>query len=83
MNYPKELCPGLAYGIQHSQGVANSERDAVKELPMGKQIQVDFREAKLRHLDGHLVKLIVVVAGPAVYHSRCLLRLLCFAMHDK
>ncbi len=33
------------------------EYEAVEELPMGQQMQVDFGEAKLRYPDGHLVKL--------------------------
>ncbi|GAC42702.1 hypothetical protein [Paenibacillus popilliae] len=31
--------------------------EAVEELPMGRQIQMDFGETKLRHPEGHLVKL--------------------------
>ncbi len=31
--------------------------EAIEELPMGKQMQVDFGETKLRHIEGHQVKL--------------------------
>lgn len=45
----------LEYGIPKVKRVR--EYEAVEELPMGQQMQVDFGETKLRHPDGHLVKL--------------------------
>lgn len=43
------------YGIPKAMQARDYE--AVENLPMGMQMQVDFGETKLRHRDGHLVKL--------------------------
>lgn len=45
----------LEYGIPKAVRIRHYE--AVEELPMGQQMQVDFGETKLRHPEGHLVKL--------------------------
>ncbi|GIP35920.1 DDE-type integrase/transposase/recombinase [Paenibacillus sp. J2TS4] len=45
----------MEYGIP--KAIRIRQYEAVEELPMGRQMQVDFGETKLRHPDGHLVKL--------------------------
>ncbi|CAM3864967.1 IS21 family transposase [Marinicrinis lubricantis] len=45
----------MEYGIPKAKRIRQHE--AVEELPMGKQMQVDFGETKLRHPEGHLVRL--------------------------
>ncbi len=45
----------MEYAIPKAKHIRQYE--AVEELPMGKQMQVDFGETKLRHPEGHLVKL--------------------------
>jgi transposase len=52
-NYVRGL--RMEYGIPKVQRIWQYE--AVADPPMGKQMQVDFGETKLRHHDGHLVKL--------------------------
>jgi len=52
-NYVRGL--RMEYGIPKAKRMRQYE--AVEELPMGKQMQVDFGEIKLRHIEGHLVKL--------------------------
>lgn len=48
-------------GLRMEYGIPKEKRmrqyEAVEELPMGKQMQVDFGEAKLRHPEGYLVRL--------------------------
>lgn len=44
----------LEYGIPKVLRIRHYE--AVEDPPMGKQMQVDFGETKLRHQEGHLVK---------------------------
>ncbi|UOF91954.1 DDE-type integrase/transposase/recombinase [Fodinisporobacter ferrooxydans] len=48
-------------GIRSEYGIPKVMRirqyEAVAELPMGRQMQVDFGETKLRHPEGHTVKL--------------------------
>ncbi|MBP2898910.1 IS21 family transposase [Escherichia coli] len=48
-------------GLRMEYGIPKEKRmrqyEAVEELPMGRQMQVDFGETKLRHPEGHLVKL--------------------------
>lgn len=45
----------LEYGIPKEKRMRQYE--AIQDLPMGRQMQVDFGETKLRHMEGHLVKL--------------------------
>lgn len=45
----------MEYGIPKEKRMRQYE--AVEELPMGRQMQVDFRETKLRHSEGYLVRL--------------------------
>lgn len=52
-NYVRDL--RLEYGIPKVLRIRQYE--AVEDPPMGKQMQVDFGETKLRHREGHLVKL--------------------------
>lgn len=52
-NYVRGL--RMEYGIPKVMRIRQYQ--AVEELPMGKQMQVDFGETKLRHPEGHLVKL--------------------------
>ena len=52
-NYVRGL--RMEYGIPKVMRIRQYE--AVEELPMGKQMQVDFGEAKLRHAEGHTVRL--------------------------
>lgn len=52
-NYVRGL--RMEYNIPKVLRIRNYE--AVEELPMGQQMQVDFGETKLRHPEGHLVKL--------------------------
>src|SRR5690606_3376660 len=48
-------------GLRMEYGIPKEKRlrqyEAVEELPMGKQMQVDFGETKLRHPEGYLVRL--------------------------
>lgn len=52
-NYVRGL--RMEYGIPKEKRIRQYE--AVEELPMGKQMQVDFGETKLRHPEGYLVRL--------------------------
>jgi transposase len=52
-NYVRGL--RMEYGIPKEKRIRQYE--AVEELPLGKQMQVDFGETKLRHPEGYLVRL--------------------------
>ncbi|WP_235782091.1 hypothetical protein [Paenibacillus senegalensis] len=87
MNIAESTVRSYVRGLRMEYGIPKTKRirqyEAVEELPMGRQMQVDFGETKLRHPEGHLVRLwfitfvlsfeiqVCTMAGQALYNIGC------------